>query len=404
MVGCPIPIVPFSTFDLSMKSLRIECVCDIEKLESLKGDFDRLSKGVVVQRLFWLLPWWEAYESSHALHVLVAYRGAEVCGILPLAETRLVVTGRTLVFMGSGKVCSDDLGILVKDSDSQEIAEAFATWLVESPDCCRWDHLDLDGVRENNRTMELFGQHLESLTGSPIERKSSPNCWAASLEGGLDAYRSRLTKRARKIVREAESAIRSGDGVFEIAQTLEQALDFVDEIEQMHQARWREQGIEGCFASSAFRIFLRAAVRSMWNEPWFPLQDTPEVLESPGQQRVQVGLLRIHGVPAAGCICYLDRDSLAMYLTGMNPKLAENRPGWMLNKCIIKRAMALGCTRFDFLRGDEKYKERLGGESTVQHRWVLPANRLSSQVRNVAYRAAVGVKRWWTSSENVSSS
>jgi CelD/BcsL family acetyltransferase involved in cellulose biosynthesis len=386
-----------------MTSLRIECVCDAVKLESLKGDFDRLSNGAVVQRLCWLLPWWEAYQASHTLHVLVAYRGEEVCGILPLAETSLVVTGRTLVFMGSGKVCSDDLGILVKDSDSQEIAEAFATWLVESPDCCRWDHLDLDGVRENNRTMELFGQHLAKLTGSPIERKSSPNCWSASLVGGIDVYGSRLTKRARKIVREAESAISSGEGVFEIAQTLEQALDYVDEIEQMHQARWREQGIEGCFASSAFRTFLKEAVRSMWNEPWFPLQDMPEVYETPGQQRVQVSLLRIHGVPAAGCICYLDRDSLAMYLTGMNPKLAENRPGWMLNTCFIKRAIALGCTRFDFLRGDEEYKERLGGEPTVQHRWVVPANRLSSQVRNVAYRAAVSVKRWWTSSENVSS-
>ena len=383
-----------------MTTIRIECVRDAGKLESLKGDFDRLSNGAVMQRLCWLLPWWEAYQSSHTLHVLVAYRGEQVCGILPLAETSVVMTGRTLVFMGSGKVCSDDLGILVEESDSEEIAEAFATWLVESPDCCRWDHLDLDGVRENNRVMELFGQRLESLSGSQIERKTSPNCWSAPLEGGLDAYRSRLTKRARKLVREAESAISSRVGEFEMAQSLEQALEFVDEIEHMHQARWREQGIEGCFTSNAFSTFLKAAIRNMWNEPWFPVQYTQENLEAAGQQRVHVGLLRIHGLPAAGCICYRDRDALAMYLTGMNPDLAESRPGWMLNKCMIKRAIALGCTRFDFLRGDEEYKERLGGEPAVQHRWVVPANRLTSQVRNVAYRAAVGVKRWLMSSKD----
>lgn len=382
-----------------MTTMRIECVRDLAKLESLKGDFDRLSKGAVMQRLCWLLPWWEAYQSSHTLHVLVAYRGEQVCGILPLAETSMVVTGRTLVFMGSGKVCSDDLGILVDDSDREEIVDAIATWLAESPECCRWDHLDLDGVRENNQTMKLFGQRLEALTGSQIERKASPNCWAASLEGGLDGYRSRLSKRARKIVREAESAMNSGVGEFEVALTLDQSLDFVDAIERMHQARWREQGIDGCFTTTAFRLFVKTAIRDMWNERWFPLQSTSEVVDERGQQRVHVGLLRINGVPAAGCICYRDRDALAVYLTGMNIDLSDGRPGWMLNKCIIKRAIALGCTRVDFLRGDEEYKERLGAEPTVQHRWIVPANRLTSQVRNVAYRAAVRVKRWWKSSE-----
>ena len=383
-----------------MTTIRIECVRDAEKLESLHGDFERLSRGAVMQRLCWLMPWWEAYQSSHSLYVLVAYRGEQICGILPLAETSVMMTGRTLVFMGSGKVCSDDLGILVEESDSEEIANAFATWLVESPDCCRWDHLDLDGVRANNRVMELFGQRLGSEFGSQIERKTSPNCWSASLEGGLDAYRSRLTNRVRKIFREAESSMSSGVGEFEIAQSLEQALEFADKIESMHQARWREQGIEGCFTSNAFSTFLKAAVRSMWNEPWFPGQHTHKDLEATGQQRVQVGLLRIHGVPAAGCICYRDRGALAIYLTGMNPELAESRPGWMLNNCMIKHAIALGCKRLDFLRGDEEYKERLGGEPAVQHRWVVPANRLTSQVRNVAYRAAVGVKRWLMSSKD----
>ena len=167
-----------------------------------------------MQRLSWLLPWWHAYQATYRLHVLVAYRGELVCGIMPLAESTSALTGRSLVFMGSGKVCSDDLGILVQSSDIEEVAVAFATWVVESPDCCQWDHLDLDGVREGNQAMEYFGGMLEVLTGSKIERKPSPSCWTASLAGGYDAYLSRLTKRARKIVREAECAIHSGKGKF----------------------------------------------------------------------------------------------------------------------------------------------------------------------------------------------
>ena len=176
--------------------IRIECVRDAARLESMKSDFDRLSNGAEMRRLSWLMPWWDAYQATHQLHVLVAYRGESVCGILPLAEKTSAVTGRSLVFMGSGKVCSDDMGILAESVDSEELAAAFANWLVESPDCCRWDHLDLDGVREDNQAMDCFGQFIEALTGSQIERKRSPSCWAASLAGGQVTYLSRLTHRA----------------------------------------------------------------------------------------------------------------------------------------------------------------------------------------------------------------
>ncbi len=373
--------------------LRVECIREAAKLESLKVDFDRLSRGATMQRLSWLMPWWKSFAANYKLHVLVAYRGESVSGILPLAESTLAVTGRCLVFMGSGKTCSDDLGILADLADAEEVAEAFANWLVRSPDCCRWDHLDLDGVREDNSTMAYFGRSLEVLTGSSIERKPSPNCWETSLQGGLDTFRSRLTKRARKIVREAEAAIDSGKADFEIAQTREQAMEFLVEIERMHQARWKVRGIDGCFSRKEFACFLSEAIDNMWQDPWAATDG--EGNDGASKQRALVGLVRFDGAVAAGAICFRNRDSVAMYLVGMNPELAENRPGWMLNTCFIKHAVELGCSSFDFLRGDEEYKERLGGVPSIQHRWVMPSNRLTAQVRNLAYRTAVGVKEWW---------
>ena len=379
--------------------LRVECIREASKLESLRVHFDRLSHGATMRRLSWLIPWWNAYQANYKLHVLVAYRGENVCGILPLAETTATVTGRCLVFMGSGKACSDDLGILAEQDDAEEVADAFANRLMQSQDCCEWDHLDLDGVRENNACMAYFARSLEALSGSSIERKPSPNCWATSLEGGFDSFRSRLTKRARKIVRDAESAIDSGMGIFEIAQTREQALEFVGEIETMHQARWKERGIEGCFSRKEFVSFLNNSIESLWQDSW--IASNGEANEAACKQRVLVGLVRIQGAVAAGAICFRDRDSMAMYLVGMNPEFAENRPGWMLNTCFIKHALDLGCSKFDFLRGDEEYKERLGGVPSVQQRWVMPSNRVTSQVRNVAYRTAVGFKAWWNNKTKV---
>lgn len=384
--------------------IRVECVREPSKLKSLTCDFDRLSKGATMQRLSWLMPWWDAYQATHRLHVLVAYRGESVCGIFPLAETHSALAGRSLVFMGSGKVCSDDLGILAESTDGEEVAVAFATWLIQSPDCCRWDQLDLDGVRERNQVMAHFGECIEALSGSQINRKPSPNCWAASLDGGLEAYRNRLTKRARKIVREAEAVIDSGKGVLEIAQTKEQALEFVCDIEKMHQARWKERGISGCFSTKEFTCFLNEAIRCMWHDPCDATTGVApnEVrdLSVESKQRVLVALVRIDGAVAAGSICFHDHDAIALYLVGMNPEFAELRPGWMLNTCIIKHAMEQNCTKFDFMRGDEEYKERLGGVPSVQHRWLVPSNRMVSQMRNIAYQTAVGVKAWWSTKSN----
>ena len=381
-----------------LHALKVECIRDEKKLRTLEHDLCRLSHGAVMQRPSWLMPWWEAYQSHYQLHGLVAYRDGLVCGIFPLVETTLALTGRSLVLMGSGKACSDDLGILVRTDDAKEVATAFAEWLVHSPDCSRWDHLNLDGIRDSNLAMSWFASSIEEQSGTQFEHKSSPNCWATSLSGGLEEYKARLTKRARKIFREAEAAVDSCKGVFDIATSIPTALAYVDEIERMHQARWQERGIEGCFATREFSCFLRGAVVRMWDDPWEPYVVTSQgshQVSAEQSQRVQVGLLRINGSVAAGAICFRDRDALAMYLVGMNPDFAEDRPGWMLNTCFIKHAIAMGCKRLDFLRGDEEYKERLGAVPTPQHRWLLPSQRLSSQLRNVAYRTAVGVKEWW---------
>ena len=333
-----------------MTSIRVECVRDVTTLESLRKDFDRLSSGIAMRRLSWLLAWWNAYHASYHLHVLVAFRNDTVCGIMPLAEITSTLTGRLLVFMGSGKVCSDDCGILVEPVDAKETAESFATWMVQSPDCCRWDHLNLDGIRENNYAMACFANQIERLTNIQIDRKLSPNCWSVPLDGGLEAYRSRLSKRARKIFREAEASLDSSIGTLEIAQSQDQAMEFARQIERMHQARWQERGIEGCFSTPDFRHFVDGIVAGMWQDPNFTdtpsdnsaCDDVPPSATRIGKQRVLVGLLRIGGIVAAGAICFRDRGAIAMYLVGMNPEKAEDRPGWMLNTAFIRYAIEQG--------------------------------------------------------------
>lgn len=376
---------------------QIECVREPVQLAKLKSDWDRLSQGALMQRHAWMSSWWLSHQDNYRPHVLVAARGGQVCGILPLAETRNTWTGRTLVFVGSGKVCSDDLGLICNEDDGIFLAEAFATFVANSLECCRWDHLNLDGVRDKNQHMQRFLRVLETLTGSSVEIKPSPCCWSASLHGGREAYLGRLSKRARKLLSNAHKEVNDGRSKFQLATTSKQASDFLRVIESLHQSRWKERGIDGCFSEKSFSDFLTTATSALWEDAWTETNSKEENCEFQNrpQQRVQIGLLHIEGRPAAGAVCLLDRDALAVYLTGMNPEFAERRPGWQLLSQFIQHACELGCARIDFLRGDEEYKARLNATPTEQRRYVIASSRWSSQIRNTAYRAASNVKKWW---------
>lgn len=384
--------------------LRVECIRELCTLDSILSDWNRLSNAVLMRRPSWLLAWWHAYQDSHRLFVLVARSDDnQIRGIMPLAETKNVLTGTTLVFMGGGKVCSDDQGIVCEEGYEDASANAFANWLAFSADCSPWDHLNLDGIRETDRVMQRFGNTLCSASQSSISYRPSPQCWKASLEGGLDAFRGRVSKRTRKILKEAAEELSSGRSQFQIVESLEQAKQILPEISRVHQMRWQERGIEGCFSDKLFTRFLETATHLLWDDPWSDAKESLPQDRFLGN-RVQMCLLKIDNETAAGAICFRDRNSLSIYLTGMNPAFSRVRPGFQLLYGCIEHAIRLKCEAIDFLRGDEEYKERLGSVPVVQQRWLIPSSRWGSRMRFAAYRAASDVKTWWVTPSPISPS
>jgi CelD/BcsL family acetyltransferase involved in cellulose biosynthesis len=82
----------------------------------------------------------------------------------------------------------------------------------------------------------------------------------------------------------------------------------------------------------------------------------------------------------------------------MDTRMAECRPGWLLNLYHIRHAIQTGLTTLDFLRGDESYKARLAAVARPQERWRAAAGRPWAQVRYGAYWAGVTARHWWSAS------
>lgn len=74
-----------------------------------------------------------------------------------------------------------------------------------------------------------------------------------------------------------------------------------------------------------------------------------------------IDLLSVDGRPAAAAFGFAADDAYYLYNSAYEPELIGAAPGIVLLASMIKHSIADGLSRFDFLKGDERYKYHLGG-------------------------------------------
>lgn len=72
--------------------------------------------------------------------------------------------------------------------------------------------------------------------------------------------------------------------------------------------------------------------------------------------------------PAAAAFLFEDADTTYLYNSAYEPDIAEASPGVTLVAMLIRGAIASQRTRFDFLKGDEVYKYRMGAVARPLYR------------------------------------
>ena len=159
------------------------------------------------------------------------------------------------------------------------------------------------------------------------------------LPGTFDEYLAGLSKKQRHEVRRKRRRY----------------IDHVGEIthEAHHTSGW------------AFEEFLRLHRLSDGEKGGFMTEPRQaffsELIELDGWR---VDLLRVPGSDraAATVFSYSNSDGMYLYNSAYDPDLAEGSPGIAMVEALISQTITEGLPRFDFLKGDEIYKFRLGAE------------------------------------------
>ena len=170
-------------------------------------------------------------------------------------------------------------------------------------------------------------------------------CWRIMLPHSWDEYLAGLSKRCRRLLRQQQKDwIESGRAKFQVISEPDQIQPALQDLIRLHTARRATLGCPGCFETAHFTEFM---------------YDVSE--QAMADQRLLLTRLTLDG-RLAGCgLGFLGKSTLYAYQCGIEPELAESRPGWLLNQFLIRHAMEQGWEQLDFLRGNEAYKSRLGG-------------------------------------------
>lgn len=185
---------------------------------------------------------------------------------------------------------------------------------------------------------EPLGTALRSV-GCDVSPEQHTVSAVLRLPGTFDDYLAMLSKKQRHEVRRKRRRYEDVLGEV-IHETHPEPGWAFEEFVRLHRLA---DGAKGDFMTPEREEFFRTL---MAIEGW-----RIDVLRVPGTDRASAALFS-----------YSDRSGVYLYNSSYDPELGDASPGIAIVGTMIETAIDEGLPRFDFLKGDEVYKFRLGAE------------------------------------------
>jgi CelD/BcsL family acetyltransferase involved in cellulose biosynthesis len=279
----------------------------------------------------WQAAWTEAFAQGRRLEIWRVDDIAETAALLPLYEAEPGV----LQLLGGADV-SDYLDLLAVAGREEEAWSALLD--ARAASTAVWD---LHAVPAASPTVAAlpalapaFGLRAEAAVEERCPVLDLPATWEAYLGSLGGKQRHELTRKMRRLAREVPDARPTAAvAPAEIAARLGDFLD-LHRRSRVGKARFMDARMESFFRRVCV-AFAEAGMARVW------FLDTP------------------HG-PIASFIALEWDGTVGLYNSGFHPDHAALSPGLVLLGHVVQDAIARGVRRFDFLRGEERYKYEFG--------------------------------------------
>ena len=291
----------------------------------------------------WQKTWWNAYQPGELL-ILTCRNNDELVGIAPLFITESA-QGKSTQIIGCVDV-TDYLDFIIDRDHLQPALAAFADYLHDQR--ASIGLLDLCNIPANSPTRQ-FLPGLLAERGFAVEVEQQEVCPVISLPGDWRSYLASLDKKQRHEVRRKIRRIQGSEREVDwyIVNGQHDLSGEIDTFVRLMAASDPEK--ERFLKDAGNQRFFRAIVPLMQERGW-----------------LQLNFLTVDEAPAASYINFLYGDRVMVYNSGhAHQTYGDLSPGIVLLAYNIRHAIEQGYQYYDFLRGDEAYKYRMGGRDTA---------------------------------------
>ena len=278
-------------------------------------------------------PWWKHFSKNRNLLIWGIRDNEEIAGIVPLMEQSGYAR-----FIGHPDVC-DYHDIITKQEKGQFVLTKLLNHLKETG----ISRLHLGLVRPDSFVYRHIHHSAEAASLKMVSQKSGI-FYELELTDSWDSFLNRLSgKQRHELRRKIRRLNEAGEINF-------RCIEHEDDTER------------------AMETFFSLFKANRPDKTAFMTEQTASFFMDMAKETSKAGLLKlffldIDNFPAASVLCFDLRDRFYLYNNGYDIRFQKLGVGALSKFFSIKAAIESGKKVYDFLKGDESYKGRMGGYS-----------------------------------------
>jgi len=292
----------------------------------------------------WQSTWWTAYHPGELWVITCRNEANQLVGLAPWFIDSTEKYGRVVRPIGCVEV-TDYLDVIVDKDCQGDVYEALASFAQQNVP--HFDLINLCNLPEASPTYTQFAPILNQH-GFNAQLTQQEVCPVIQLPDEWEQYFELLDKKQRhelrRKLRRAEGATEKIDWYI-----VNENHNLQEEMQKFLHLMGASQYDKAKFLEDPQNMaFFKAVVPLIHEKGW-----------------LQLSFLTVDGEPSASYLNFLYGDSVQVYNSGLLPdKYGHLSAGIILLAHNIRTAIENGYKVFDFLRGNEIYKFRMGGQET----------------------------------------
>jgi CelD/BcsL family acetyltransferase involved in cellulose biosynthesis len=168
-------------------------------------------------------------------------------------------------------------------------------------------------------------------------------CPVIDLPASWDDFMANLSRSVQKNYQYYRRRLQGQGAFLEIISNQAEMPEALAEFTRLHNSRRHQKQQKGIFSTSARKLFYKEMLQRFTAAGW-----------------VELAFLKVVDERVAGVCQFNYGNSIYYYQTGYDVTWEKYSVGFVLNGLLIERAIGAGRSCFEFLRGEEQYKYRLG--------------------------------------------